>query len=425
VLNWASLGALVARPVVANSIATLFVRGSVIGLRLMLIVVVANLASPAEFGFIAMCLSLSEIGKVVADFGVDALSVRDYAIADTALDRAAIASRAAIIKLALGVLTIAVLCGILVLFYPLEYFGIGLTLVAINVISLWSGWSISYFQARMEIRRLTVHALVTMLVFGLGLVIVAAFAVPYWVAIALMPFHELLNGFLFSRLMQASLPTPWLTLKLGGVWSTLVRSLPIAVTMILATLYGRLDVLLLGALTDQTQIGYFGLAARLTEPLTFIAGAFAVSSYGRLSKLLSTLDQSHHWTQIWRALVAFGGLSVFSAVTTAICTAAALYAFLDEYLPAFPTVMLFSVSLMFRIFNFGQGSVLNALGKYQYSAITTAINLVLVMFLAWILVPVYRAAGAAMALVACEFLNSLLLFVMLRRTTRVAQAVRL
>jgi O-antigen/teichoic acid export membrane protein len=409
------LRALVGRQMFANSVNTLVVRGSIVGLRLLIIFFVARVTEPATFGFVALCMSLSEIGRILSDFGVDALSVRDYAIADSDATRSHIAARTAKSKALLGVLVLVVLSAYLMMYYPDRAIVVGLLVIVTGVVSLWGSWSTSFFQAQQEMQTLLMPAIFSSLAIAATTVVLVAFSAPYWWLLALMPLHELVNGAIFARKFSQTLPktvssTPW-----RSVGNMLQRSLPIAVTSFISTLYGRLDVLVLGWLATREAVGHYGLAARLTEPLVFVAGAFAVSSYGHLSVALSGVDVTSRSAMTRKTVIGFGLGGITSAIATAAGVFVLIWKFLPQFQGALPAAVVFSLSLVFRMLNFGLGSVANASGAYHFATLTTTVSLICVVSMSWFLVPHYQAVGAAIALVACEFLNSLLLFILLRR----------
>src|SRR5204862_1744400 len=77
----AGAGWLGARPVLANTAALVVLRGSNLALRLGLLFLIARAVLPPEFGRLVLALSVAELGKVLADFGMDTLAIREYALA--------------------------------------------------------------------------------------------------------------------------------------------------------------------------------------------------------------------------------------------------------------------------------------------------------------------------------------------------------
>src|SRR5689334_427044 len=75
------------RPVLANTTALMLLRGSNLAVRLGLLFLIARAVQPAEFGRLVLALSAAEVCKVLADFGMDTLAIREYALA---ADRAAV-----------------------------------------------------------------------------------------------------------------------------------------------------------------------------------------------------------------------------------------------------------------------------------------------------------------------------------------------
>ena len=70
-----------------------------VGTRLIVVFVTAHFIPPAEFGVVALVLAVVEIAGVVADFGVDTLAIRDFAIIQDRQQQKVLASTILVTKL--------------------------------------------------------------------------------------------------------------------------------------------------------------------------------------------------------------------------------------------------------------------------------------------------------------------------------------
>lgn len=75
------LRGLLARPVLANSVALVALRATNLLARLLLLFAIARQVTPTAFGTVVLVMSVAEIGKVLADFGLDTLAIREYSAA--------------------------------------------------------------------------------------------------------------------------------------------------------------------------------------------------------------------------------------------------------------------------------------------------------------------------------------------------------
>src|SRR3989442_4137859 len=91
-------------PAIVNTMATLALRGTTIGARLVVLFIIAHFASPAEFGIVTFSLAIVEIAKAVADFGVDTFAVREFAVTQERDSQRLLASTILKTKLACGAL---------------------------------------------------------------------------------------------------------------------------------------------------------------------------------------------------------------------------------------------------------------------------------------------------------------------------------
>src|SRR5437867_3095413 len=66
---------------VGPSVATIIVRASSLGVRVICLLMLASAVSPELFGTVAVAMSVVEITRAFFDFGLDTLSIREYALA--------------------------------------------------------------------------------------------------------------------------------------------------------------------------------------------------------------------------------------------------------------------------------------------------------------------------------------------------------
>ena len=98
-----------------------------------------------------------------------------------------------------------------------------------------------------------------------------------WVMVAYVACN--LPGMIIILLASRKIVRPRRTFDIRLMTGLLRQALPIAVLGVFATLYSRLDILLLSLWWDETAIGYYTAAYRLTEAFRIVPAAVLVSLY--------------------------------------------------------------------------------------------------------------------------------------------------
>jgi O-antigen/teichoic acid export membrane protein len=401
--------------VAQNSIATLIVRGSVVAVRVVVLYFVARRSEVEVFGYIGIALSLAEIGKVVADFGLDTLSVREYALAGPSVRRSELIRLVAANKVVLGILIALMLAALLLIQVPGNLFATTLVVLAVGFGAQWSSWSISFFQADMRMAKLVPKAVFTSVTISALLTVVLLLEAPLIYLVALIPLHEAVNAWLFSRgmLMENRHHGVHISLSIGKSIALLKRGAPIAAASILAIMYGRFDVLGLSMLSNQEQVGLYNIAARVTEPVIFVASAVTMSTYGLLAKRLNgnAGDTRKLITLMLLGMVIIGLL--FGILAAGVGS----WAFggpLSEYSNAQYALWALAASLAFRTVSMALSTIAYAQGRSTIITRVALANFVVILVLSLSLARPLGATGAALAVLVGEAFNAVLQLVMVK-----------
>ena len=406
------------RPVLANTAALVVLRGSNLAVRLGLLFLIARAVQPPEFGRLVLALSVAEVCKVVADFGMDTLAIREYALA---ADRAAVSVFAGSFAWCRVACAAVVQTGLITWFLVTQPPATALVGVALSF-SVWTsllqGFSLDWFQARLRAG----HALWPVLAANLAggaLAALAVIRVPGLQAKALaLPALELLVGAVLLLALRRE--EGW---AFGRPTSESMRALfrasvPVAATAILVMLYSRLDVLVMADRLPAADLGRYGIAVRLTEPFQIAAAVFGLSVYSRFVPWFKPDPDAHDAPPAGSlraaALRYVAGTLVYGVVVAMTLYAfapSALTRFLPAYISAVPLVRLLAGVLVFRSLNATMAGMVQAAGHFRALTLLAVWSLVSVFALLLFFVSRDGAEGAALALLLGEGVGTLILMV--------------
>jgi O-antigen/teichoic acid export membrane protein len=409
----------VRHPVITNSLALLGVRGSLVLSRLIVLFLVAAFVTPEIFGLVSYAIAIGEIGKIVADFGVDTWATREYAASADSRSYNDIAIK--VTRIRVIVTPIVYVCAVAMFWLTTvhSHFDIGVVANSLILSTLFVNFSLSYFQAKLRVREIVLTILpLTLLSIGLAAVLMSYTRNPL-LALLILPATECAAGVILLRKLHREIG------RLNGIFNrqflaaditrTLIQTFPIALTGILVILYSRLDVIVLSRITDARSVGLYSVANRLTEPVQLIASGFAMSLFSQTAVLLRDhpIERARRFLGKY-CLMGFGFASVIS-VLMAVSVPVIVPIALPEYQNAIPVFVLLAASLVFRTLNVSLTSYIQACGYFSRITILASWNLGLITALLFILVPIFGIVGAAMALLLGEILNTCVqLFIVVR-----------
>lgn len=395
-------------PVLSNTLALIVLRGTTTFTRLLVLFIIARSVAPDTFGAIVFALAVVELAKVVADFGVDTLAVRVYATQQNPAELQRFTSTVLLVKLLLG----AVMYAVALLYYQFESSNAPAVIVLLGCLvftALWNNLSIDYFQARLQVRQIVAPVVTTNLGAVVALVGLAALGANSLLMLLVLPFAEALNGLVLFRAFRraAGIGIEWPTV--ASVLATLRQSLPLGGIVVIATIYLRLDVLVLSRLFDEATVGYYGLAYRFTEPFVLIAAAFGLSTYSHLSRIIAEAQPPR---LVFRTIMRYSllalGYGLVACLALVSLAPLLIRLLLPAYLPAVAIVYVLAPTILFRALIAALNNAMLAYGRFSVITLVVLFNLVLIGAAMLLLVPLFGAVGAALALLIGEVLNVLI-----------------
>jgi O-antigen/teichoic acid export membrane protein len=398
----------------SNTISILFVKGFSISARIISLLILAKFSSPDEFGIISLMVAAAEILKFVADFGIDTLSVRDFAISPNKKIRGVIASNVALIKATLGLI---VYCLMILAIYFSKYHSyilIGALAGILLLTPLWSNLTINYFQSQLKMNRLVIPTFATSLLSILLMLLAISLKANSITVFAAIPFTELVATVILYFYLIKEVRISKESLSISKIKDLLKKSFPIALTSISVMIYTRLDIFFLGYFSSKSEIGYYSIAYRITEPFLFVAAAFAISIYSNISSRLIS-SKNDILPSIKRYIFLASTYSLSISIFLIIFSPVFIKFILPDYLPSLPILNSLAVALVFRIVNSCLTSIINAHGKYTRITKISIFNLLFVSLMILISRDSINGFKVASILAIAEFVNTTIqMFVLIK-----------
>ncbi len=389
----------------SNSIAVLLLRGTTIFTRIAALFVIAKLTNSQEFGMVSVAVALAEIGKVVADFGTDTLSLKEYAI-DADPGRLQIfAGSVAKTKMLCCLL---VYTGLVTYFLAVETLPnalIGTVAGLLLITTSASNFSINYFQARLRIPEILwpiiANNVMALCMVGLSLSIYPSALL----GVAILPAAEAVNAFILYRYFRKNVRLSLTKVDRTDIWALMQRGMPIAISIIIVAIYTRLDVIVLEKFFSKSVVGEYGVAFRCTEPFQLVTSAFAITAYSHLSAILD----KKKFTEANKFIVKYGAM-IFSyglgiCLVLLLVAPPLIQAFLPQYQNSIPILRILAAAIVFRTPTASLTCMIQAYGHYRWITYVSVWNLCFIAVMLAILVPIMSSIGAAYALLTGEVVN--------------------
>ena len=175
---------------------------------------------------------------------------------------------------------------------------------------------------------------------------------------------------------------------------------PLIIAGLAASVYIRIDQVLLGTLANSEAVGIYAAAVRVSELWYFIPGAIAASIFPALVQTREQRSDAvyRQRTQVYYDLLALLGFSIAIFVTLTADPFIRLL-FGPDYLASIPILRLHIWSVIFVCLGTGRDRALLAENMSGFLMVTTIIGAVVNIGLNLWLIPLYGGYGAAWATV--------------------------
>lgn len=370
----------------------------------MVLLAIAHRYGPEKFGNISLAITIAEIFRTAAEFGIDTVCIRRFSQCSEA-EQCAFLPRMLSTKIqTAGFFFVVAIGTALILSGTPNQVALtavaGLSIFLANIVSAFS----ALFQSRFAMSRVLIATSWSVAFYVLLSFVAIEYEWPLLVVISLLPLSELLNGIFLWR---QGLPRSVLQIDHRASRDLLRESLPMGLMAIMVILYFRFDNFVVFKLEGSAALGLYAAAYRLSEPALMVCVAFSTTLYVLLS---GTRDDPRLHVKLWPMVLrtmwpAYGFILLVSSGL--FFWGQLLLRFISpNYLAASDLLKVLALVLLVRTVNVSLTSILNSRGQYSVLAKITAICLVVNIVSSITLVSLLGVPGAAWSALITEAFNA-------------------
>lgn len=382
------------------------------GLGLFVSVWVARYLGPANFGQLSYAIALTMLFGVIAKVGMDKIIVRDIVTDPTS--RKSLLGTAFILKLIGG--TIALMLSLGAVFYLrpddrlsfvlVAIIGVGLIFQALEVIGFW-------FESQVQSKYVVFAKSPASLLLALTKVILILSLAPL-VAFAWAALAEIVLGvtlLLLAYQYTEQRICAW-RLDLGRAQQLLRDGWPFLLSGITIMVYMRIDQIMLAGMADDSAVGIYSAATRLSEAWHFVPLVIISSVFPSIIRTRARSKENY----LTRLQILYECLFLIAFLVALVVSLSSSWiihiVFGNAYLAAVPVLAVTSWVGIAVFLGQASSQYLIAENLGRHSFYRTLIGAILNVLLNWLWIPEYGATGAAYATLVSYFLAtySLILF---------------
>lgn len=366
---------------------------------------VARYLGPSDFGLLSYALAYTALFSVFVSLGLDQIVVREIVKNEKLANE--YLGTAFVLKL-IGALTAIIFVAISLLLVSLDPLSKVIILIISAGFVFQSLHVIDYFFQSKLLSKYVVVASNSALILTSSLkiyFILNGFEVIYfaWAQV----FTTMFTGIflLLAYRLRGDVAGGWrFSRKIA--WRLLKYSWPLGLSIFLITIHTKVDQIMIGAMLDQTQVGLYSVAVKLSEFWLFIPGMIVMTLMPYFVTL-RTANQALYQTRLLQLYSLMFWMGVGAGVFVIFFgEALVVLLFGEAYQDAY-------LALVFNIWNgiwisqaIARGIWLINENLQIYRLYTNAIIVLLNLSLNFILIPRYGIAGAAVATLATQSLGT-------------------
>jgi O-antigen/teichoic acid export membrane protein len=372
--------------------ALLAAKSALLGIRVLVLLLIAAYAPRSELASASFALSLAEMGRWIADFGTDIWNVRAVATARNAAEEALLLSATLLIKAIGSTLIGSLIFVVCRLEFPLTGTGLGLLAAALLVTSQVAGLTLAYLQAKNEIRALAP------LLIPCGATVIAALLSllatgQAFLALEILTLGEIVIAALSLSLVRRRARFTGLIAAAPAAARMARACIPSAAFGVVVGVYSRMDTIVL-AQFSLSALATYTVAQRLFQPFQIAVTSFGAVIYGQ-SSLASSSRGPFSGRFLREDLPITLGCSLVGAAVLFFGGRLLLASVFPEYSTAREPLTILSALLPLLAFNAATAGVLMGYGRYWTVLSVAILDLLLTYLLMFVLIPQRGATGTA------------------------------
>lgn len=192
------------------------------------------------------------------------------------------------------------------------------------------------------------------------------------------------------------------SINISEVYSVLKTTFPLGLAVIFTFLYNKIDVVLISAYLDYSQVGYYSVAYGLYKSASIAFSFLLISGFTHVSEIRT--DK--------KAVLSF--TKEYSYIILAICIAASIilyffagflikFFYTDKFLQSVPVLKILTFAVIAIGLNNLTGIVINGIGLFKAVMYVTIIATIINVLINIITIPVYGIIAAAWVTVITEY----------------------
>ncbi len=389
--------------IVANVSWTSFEQVLRIGLSFLVTVQVINYLGPERFGLYSYVISIVGILAPLTAFGLEQVVIRR--LVEHPAARGRLLGTTFVIRLMCGVIGYGAALAIVLVLDQDGGVRLRLTAIAGVMLLLQATDTVAFFfKAIMGAKHIALARLAGLLLASGATVVLLLARADLPAFLWMRSLEVLVTGcaLLFayrhwSRTTQAAGPEGIWRFDIGECRILLKAGLPLCVASFAVTVYMRVDQLMLGQLSSEIELGYYGVAVRLAEVVNFLPMAIVTAFYPSLvaCRKLGSEVFERKVQGLYNLMVLIGyGVGVMA---TLVAPLGFRILFGQRYDAAVPMFNLLIWSMVFVSLGVVMNAVLTVLGRFWTSALATMVGMVINVILNVWLIPRLGGTGAAWA----------------------------
>ena len=373
-------------------------------------IIVARYLGPEQYGVMNYVISFVALFQILSTFGLDNIEIREEAKDNGAKDE--IIGTAFRQRIILSIITILIIFIVTLLKSMDGYTRLLIMLYSLSVI----------FGCFDVIRNYFTSIVVNEYVVKVSLV---RLCITCTIKIILVYLHASLIWFIGTFVLDAMITAQGYGIaykrKVGEMslwkydrnWSSflLKQAFPLLLSGAAATIFLRIDQVMIGDMLDDTSVGYFSVAAKMAEIFIFIPTILIQTVSPVLIRIKK--ENEHEYLlksqvfldiTVWLCIIISIALSLFSSIAISIT-------FGQEYMSSIPILHILAFKIIPVALNVVSGQILIIDGKQKYFVLRSISGCIICVILNYIIIPVYGTIGVAVVAIITQFVAGCLIHI--------------
>jgi len=363
---------------------------------LVVAIFVARYLGPEQYGLMNYVISYVLLFTIIATFGLDNIIIRE--LSKNPDNKGLILGTSFIVRLVLAVFTVVLILITLLLFEADQFTKIMImaysSTLLINCFTLIRNYftAIVYneYVVKSEISRTFIGVLIKVFL----LYIHASLA---WFIIA-TAFDAFLvaGGYILSYKKKVGIFSTW-SFDRSFCKYLIIESFPLMLSGTAVIVYQRIDQVMIKNMIDNTAVGYFSVAARITEIILFLPATITQTVTPMLNRMLQKNPDRYEVKKqqfvnyvVWISIITCLLVTVFSYPLIR-------FSFGNKYIAAVAVLQIMAWKGVGMALSSSSGQLIILEGIQKYAFIRNVFGVIICITMNWILIPKYGIIGSAWA----------------------------